>query len=1404
MTQAAIRRMIKDIVDVAIVAERARAIELRRWFKKTKSDFKISECAEGKKTVNQIPWTEKKQLITAEFCPIDEVQRIEHELWNLKVKEYDVVAYTQRFSELALMCLTLELMLLKTSRKYAKGLLLLVEDLMLLARGTLLMALLDKHQLKFNIHKDAKSLMEAIEKRFGWNKETKKVQKTLLKQQYENFTGSYINLKFLRSLPSEWRTHTLIWKNKVDLEDQSLNDLSNNLKIYEVEVKNSSSTSPTTQNIAYVSSQNTDNINESVSAVTSVFAASTKVLVSGLPNVDNLSDAEMDLKWQMAMLTMRARRFLQRTRKNLRANGTTSRGFDMSKCGDVGSYDWSFQADEEPTNYALMAFTSSSSSASDSELISSESDVSMPTSPVHDRYQSGEGYHAVPPPYTGTFMPPKLDLVFHDAPTASETILTVLNVKPSTTKPNKDLSQSNRHSAPIIKDWVFDSEDESEGEPIPTQKALSFVQTSEHVKTSRTSVKPVEHPTPAENLRKDIPKSRAVLTRSRLVLLTTARLVTTIVPQTNVQHQRPAKHGVNKAHLPIRRPINHIPSHKNSNFYQKAANIKANQVNAVQGVKGNWGNPQQALKDKGVIDNGCLRHMTGNISYLFDFEEINRGYVAFGGNPKGGKITGKGDLTCLFAKATLDESNLWHRRLGHINFKTMNKLVKGSSILRGFILVRVEAIVFSNSIQMPCTILLRMPPKRSSTSEASTMSQAATRKLIADSVAAALDTQKATMVEADNFIREIPVAKIGNYKEFISCQPFYFNGTEGVVGLIHWFERTESVFSQSNCAEENKVAFATGTLTNDALSWWNTYAQPIGIEQANRITWTELKRLLKNKFQELAVLCPDMVPNNEKLMEVFIGGLPRSIEGNVTDSKSQTLEEAINIAQRDVPYITQDLAQSGVESATRTYLLRDKNAHQDPNVVTGTFLLNHRPSRTLFDSGADRSFISISFASMLNILSITLDTTYNIEMTDGNLISTNTIIQGCTLTLLNQPFEIDLMPIKLGSFDFVIGMGWLSKYHAKIFCDEKVVHIPIEDKTLIIQGTGVKETTSVQQYVLLPLWSNGSKDPQNTNTDVAFDVKEPESEVHVSPRVRDLSDEFEEIFDNSTNGVNTASTLVSTVEPNSTNNINSFNAIGPSNNAGHTQEEGIDYEEVFALVARIEAIRLFLAYASFMGFTVYQMDVKSAFLYETIKEEVLKNGFQKGKIDQTLFIKKQKGLQVKQKPDGIFISQDKYVAKILRKFGLTDGKLASTPIDTEKPLLKDPDVNRIFSYLKGKPHFGLWYLKDSPFNLVAYSDSDYAGITFDRKSTIGGCQFLVDKKDRIEVFAVDLKLLLPGVDTPLFDGKLAPQQVQDVEDAAEDEDDVNEVSAEPTPPSPTPAISSPSPTQEHIPSPPQA
>ncbi|GJX77277.1 hypothetical protein Tco_0324088 [Tanacetum coccineum] len=133
-----------------------------------------------------------------------------------------------------------------------------------------------------------------------------------------------------------------------------------------------------------------------------------------------------------------------------------------------------------------------------------------------------------------------------------------------------------------------------------------------------------------------------------------------------------------------------------------------------------------------------------------------------------------------------------------------------------------------------------MAPKRTPTSATPVMSQAAIRKLVADSVAATLEAQVATMANADNTDRntrqrETPVVRKCSYKEFMSCQPFNFKGTEGVVGLIRWFERTESVFSCSNCTEDSKVKFTTGTLTEEALSWWNSFAQPIGIEEAYKI-----------------------------------------------------------------------------------------------------------------------------------------------------------------------------------------------------------------------------------------------------------------------------------------------------------------------------------------------------------------------------------------------------------------------------------------------------------------------------------------------------------------------------------------------------------------------------------------
>nr|GEV87358.1 ribonuclease H-like domain-containing protein [Tanacetum cinerariifolium] len=510
----------------------------------------------------------------------------------------------------------------------------------------------------------------------------------------------------------ENKTHTLIWRNKADLEEQSLDDLLNSLKIYKVEVKHSSSTGTTIQNLAFVSSSNPDSPTDSVSATASVFAVCAKMHVSSLPNVDSLSNAVIysffSSQSSSPQLDNEDLKQID-TGRNLGANGPTSMGFDMSKveCYNFhgkghfarecrspkdsrrnGSYEWSYQADAEPANYALMAFSSLSCSSDnelrDNALVTLRQKLETAEQERDDlklKFQPSDGYHAVPPPYTGTFMPSKLDLVFNTAPTAVETDYSAFTVQLSPTKPEQDLSHIPRPITPIIEDWHVD---------------ISI---------------PAVTPKPAS------PKPTSS-----------------------------GKKGNRKACF-VCKSVDHLI--KDYDFQAKKW------LNKHQGTMHTEGNQQHSLKDKGVIDSGCSRHMTRNMSYLSDFKELNGGYVTFGGNPKGGKIsrkgkikTGKldfddvyfvnelkfnlfsvsqmcdkknsvlftdteclvlspdfklpdesqvllrvpkennmynvnlknivsfGDLTCLFAKATIDESNLCHRRLGHINFKTINKLVK--------------------------------------------------------------------------------------------------------------------------------------------------------------------------------------------------------------------------------------------------------------------------------------------------------------------------------------------------------------------------------------------------------------------------------------------------------------------------------------------------------------------------------------------------------------------------------------------------------------------------------------------------------------------------------------------------------------------------------------------------------
>nr|GEZ22264.1 putative ribonuclease H-like domain-containing protein [Tanacetum cinerariifolium] len=699
-----------------------------------------------------------------------------------------------------------------------------------------------------------------------------------------------------------------------------------------------------------------------------------------------------------------------------------------------------------------------------------------------------------------------------------------------------------------------------------------------------------------------------VLTRSRLVSLNAARPIPTTVTQSSVKSPWPVKHVVTKA-----------PS--------LVWKLKCKVLDYVSRLT----SASMTLKKFDYTDalgrsNGCSRHMIGNISFLSNFKEIDGGNVAFGGNPKGGKISSKGKiktgkfdfddvyfvkelkfnlfsvsqmcdkknnvlftdtecvvlssdyklpdenhvllrvprennmynvdlknvvpsggLTCLFAKATLDEFNLWHRRLGHINFKTLNKLINGN-LVRG-----LPSNIFENN--HTCVTCQKGKQHKASCNSkpVSSISQPLQRLH--------MDLFRPTFVKSINK-KSYCLVVTDDYSRFSWV---FFLATK---------DETSAILKTFITGIENQINHKVKIIRCD--------------------NGTEFKNHDLNQFWNQ--------PNDNASIKENLDADPQNIDDDVKEN-----EKYDEKAKRD------DKGKSLIDSLTG---VRDLRAE-----------------------------FSVNNSNRVNVVSAPVNAARPNPTNNTNNFNTTSP----SVNVVSPKFGI------------------------------------------------AKKYSFVDSFK----YSNNPDMPELEDTIYSDDEEDVGAEADLS-------------------------------------NLE-------TNIPGHIQEEGIQYDEVFAPVARIEAIRLFLAYASFISFMVYQMDIKSAFLYGTIKEEVYvcqPLGFkdpdypvkiykvvkalywlhQAPRAWRTLFL----GLQVNQKDDGIFISQDKYIAEILRKFGFIDVKSASTPIETEKPLLKDPnDVDvHVYRYLKGKPHLGLWYPRYSPFNLVAHSDSDYAGASLDRKSTTGGCQFL--------------------------------------------------------------------------------
>nr|GEW59749.1 hypothetical protein [Tanacetum cinerariifolium] len=947
------------------------------------------------------------------------------------------------------------------------------------ARGTLLMALPNKDQLKFHSYQDAKLLMEAIKKRYGGNKESKKVQRTLLKQQYKNFTAS--------SLETLYQTFDMLQK-----------------------------------------------------------------LISLL----ELQGEEM------AMLTIRARRLMKRTGRSLDINGqrigfdkTNSKCFNCHKNGHfarecralrnqdnkgreygrktvlvetpienaliaqdgIGGYDWSYQAEEEtPINYAFMALTSlRSSSSSNFELLEKQND------------RSTKRYHEVPPPLTGNYMPPKRDLRLIDEHFDSESV---------------DVSTVSSSADKTIKTVDITHKDDSEDELSPTVE----------VKTVKQSVKKIEY---VKTLKE------TVLNRSTKI------------------------------------------------------NTAVESVNTAGNLQ------QKEYKEKGVIDNGCSRHMTRNKCYLTDFEAFDGGFVSFG--DRKGRISGK---------ATLDESNLWHRRLDHINFKTMNKLVKG------------------------------------------------------------------------NLIRGLPSKIFQDDNSYVACQK----------------------------GKQHKASYKAKLL--------NTISKPLHMLHMDLFGPTNVKSLMKKSY--CLVITDDfsrfswvfflaIKGETSGILKTFILGIENQLDCKVKVIRSDNRTKFKNSVMTQF-YDDKEKLVAGQDE-------KKKELEQEyiliPICTTGP-LISQDAKDSAEDAGKKAPGVDAGEASDNGGQDIQVSKISN----DGP-------------SFVNAASQIPLNIIGPSASTNAFEEHYFERFspYKNAFSLPHVLMVTLIDDTGIFGNAYddvLEEEVDINNTLVdLP------KDKWTVVTKWVYKNKKDERGIVIENKARLVAQ-------------------------------------------GHTQEEGINYDEVFALVARIKAIRLFLACASFKDFIVYQMDVKSAFLhgkiedevyvrqphsfkvrnfpdkvykvekalyrlhqaprawYETLSTYLLDNGFYKGQINKTLFIKRHKDDILKS--DGIFIIQDKYVAEILKKFNFVPVKTANTPMESNKPLIKnkeaeDVDVHLYRSmigslmylttsrhditfvvYLKGQPKLGLWYPKDSPFDLEAYSDSDYTRASLDKKSTTGDKTVHKEREDRME------------------------------------------------------------------------